>query len=134
MDKNMNEVSCGYNLVVDGKKYYAPNDFGESFIYKDYEAFENNTTEIVYIPEYAFDEIEPAFSVNGIDFYDVSREDMFTKDDLEVICQEELDNLSDEDLDYIKNELEIDNTSTMAEYLFYELDWCYPQTQIMEMF
>lgn len=123
MNKKINEVSCGYNLVVNGKKYYAPNETINGFVYKDYEA---SAGEVVYIPEYAFDDLEVAFSVNGIDFYDV--EDTYTYDDLYKLCQDRFDEFQDDEYG-----VSFDSVDEMTDYVLAELDWTYPTTFIDEI-
>lgn len=53
------EVYCGWKIYDDDLKNvigYQGDHSGEGFIYKDYDAFENNPDEICYIPEGSFDE------------------------------------------------------------------------------
>lgn len=126
MNNNFNEVSCGYNLIVNGKKYYAPNETINGYVYKDYEAFEGRTSDVAYIPEYAFDELEVAFSVNGIDFYDV--EGTYTYNDLYELCQDSFDDFQDEEYG-----MSFDTVESMLYFLFEELDWAYPSTVIDDM-
>lgn len=112
--------------MVNCKKYYAPNETINGFAYKDYEAFEGRTDDVAYIPEYAFDDLEVAFSVNDIDFYDV--DDTYTYNDLYELCKRHFGEFQDEEYG-----ISFDDVENMVDYVFNELDWTYPTTFIDEM-
>ncbi len=87
--------------------------FGSSengFIFKDYEAYENDWNAPCYVPEYAGE--DAGVTVNGVE-YECGGEncDYYTHNDLLELCF---------------------NNREWCDALFYSLDWCYPETRIAE--
>ena len=107
-------VMVGKKVVVNGKTYYQNAGYGEGYIYKDEKAFAENTDDVCYIPEHAFDDAEE-IEVDGETYYDV--EDTYTRKQLEELCKDYFDD-EDKPID--------------VEYLFGELEWTYPQTRLEE--
>lgn len=116
-------VMIGEKAVLDGKTLFAPDyhSDGSNFgtIFKDEKAFREDRDAICYIPEHAFDDVEP-ITVNGKEFYDV---DGYTRADLEALITDEEGALLYEDEEGAK--LDID-------HFFSILLWAYPETYLNE--
>ena len=109
-------VMVGKKVVVNGKTYYQGSGFDEGYIYKDEKAFAENTDDVCYIPEGAFDDAED-IEIDGETYFDVDSDDTYTRKQLEELCKGYFD---DED-----NPIDV-------EYLFGELEWTYPTTLLQE--
>lgn len=115
----------GNKITRDGKTYYCKDYTGEGFIFKDEQAFENNTDDVCYIPEYGFADLDPAFTIDGEDYYEVKRDNCYTRKDLEDLYNEWLEDH--------KEELEENGEYYPLEFIFGELDWMFPETYLNEL-
>lgn len=114
----------GNKITRDGKTYYCKDYSGEGFIFKDEQAFENNTDDVCYIPEYGFADLDPAFTIDGKNYYEVKKDDCYTRKDLENLYNEWLENH--------KDDLDKNGQNYPLEFVFGELEWCYPETLLSE--
>lgn len=107
------------NIASDGvieKEFYC-----QGYIYKDFDAFENKTNEICYVPEYSGDNIEDTVSV---------REDnKYTYKDFVRIAQEFIDMNEDVKRYCEKNG---ETAEDIARNVFEMVDWQHPETLIDE--
>lgn len=111
----------GERRVIDGEVYYSQGECSDGMEYgwafKDEGAFAEQPDEICYIPEHAFDDVEP-LKIDGTDFYPADAVGGYTRRQLEELVKDEVDNDGDE----------ID-----VEYFFQSLFWCFPETRLLEM-
>lgn len=111
----------GKKIIVDGETLYHPEyvDDGWTFgtIFKDEDAFKNNTDDVCYIPEavFIYEEPEPAEVFDGEEYYRVNG---YTRKDLEELVEGEVDKYGDP----------ID-----VEAFFESLMWCHPETRLDEI-
>lgn len=110
MKKNKEYLKVGELKVVGEEILIKPGsydnglDFGN--IFKDEEAYEKDWDAVCYVPEYAFDDMEP----DNEGFYDVYG---YSHNDLLVLCN---------------------NNSEMCDWLFHDkLIWAYPETYMNEL-
>ncbi len=112
----------GNKITRDGKTYYSQDYTGEGFIFKDEQAFENNTDDVCYIPEYGFADLDPAFTIDGEDYYEVKKDNCYTRKDLEDLYNEWVKNN--------ENWLNEEQRNYPLDFLFGELDWMFPETYL----
>ena len=109
----------GKKIAFKGETLYSPGyyDDGLAFgtVFKDEDAFKKRPDDVCYIPEHAFDDMEAVMKVGDDDFY---RVDGYTRKDLELLIQDEVD---------------WDGDPIDIEYFFFSLIWCYPETRLIEM-
>lgn len=119
-------ATFGEKRVIDGKTYYSQGYYDDGLcfgcIYKNEEAFYENKDEVCYIPEGAFEDVEP-IEVDGERFYPEDEIGGYTRKDLEdMIVDDEGEPILDDEDEPID-----------IEYFFQTLNWCYPCTRIFEM-
>lgn len=112
---------AGRCIVKDGRTYFT-NEYlsidglGYGYVYKSEKAFKEDPKAVCYIPEHAFDDVEPVV-VDGVECYPAEALDLYSREMLERMIEGERDN--DEPID--------------IENFFYNLEWAYPSTYLMEM-
>lgn len=119
-------METNYNIfgecrTINGEKYFS-NDFrSDGFtyghVYWNQQAFMESPDEVCYIPEHAFDDIEPV-KIDGKDFYPAEMVGGYTRRQLEELVEDE----TDEDEDPID-----------VECFFNSLFWCCPETRLNEL-
>lgn len=94
----------------DGLPYFLFGHSDNGFIFKDEEAYKNDSNAPCYVPEYAAE--DNAVTIDGIE-YECGGEncDYYTHNDLLALCF---------------------GNREWCDALFSELDWCYPETHIEE--
>ena len=111
----------GERRVIDGEVYYSQGCCSDGmeygWVYKNEQAFHEQPDEVCYIPEHAFDDVEP-IEIDGERFYPVDSVGGYTRRHLEELVKDEIDEDGDE----------ID-----VEYFFQSLFWCFPETRLCEM-
>lgn len=124
----MEYTQIGSKLTHNGETLYSPDTYDDGLtcgcIFKDEKAFVEDKKAICYIPEHAFDEVEPVVSINGKDYFRLDDVSGFTREDLETLLHDDNGNLlTDEEGDEVS-----------VEYFFSKLLWAYPETYFYEMF
>lgn len=108
----------GKKIVINGDTLYHPEyvDDGCTFgtLFKDEDAFTNNSDDICYIPEAYFDGEADAV-IDGEEYFCVNG---YTRKDLEELVEGEIDN---------------DGDPIDVEYFFQSLMWCCPDTRLNEI-
>ena len=114
----MNKVTVNYGAKIErnGKTYYQQGSNGEGYVFKDEQAFLNNTDDICYIPEHAFDDAKEV-EIEGETYYEIERENAYTRKDLEEVIKEAED--------YEDNPWDVED-------FFRALMWEFPETLIAE--
>lgn len=112
----------GNKKTINGINYYAYDFNGEGFIFKDEDAFENDKDAVCYIPEHAFDDVEYV-KIDGEDYYREDNLECYTRADLEAMV-DEFNN---------DHEFEDDEEPLCVEYFFESLEWCSPETRLLEL-
>ena len=113
---------AGRCIVKDGRTYFT-NEYlsidglGYGYVYKNERAFMEQPDEVCYIPEHAFDDVQPV-RVDSKDYYPADEVGGYTRHDLEELVNGE----TDEDGDAIT-----------VEDFFRSLFWCYPETRLNEL-
>ena len=91
-------------ILTEGVKFEY---LGQGYVFKDYDAYENDWDKVCYIPEIA---AEGEY---------VEEENMYTHNDLLELCKD--------------CEATRDNYSDECDYMFGELEWCCPETFLDEI-
>jgi len=111
----------GERRMIDGVAHYSQGyrDDGLTYgyVYWNERAFMEQPDEVCYIPEHAFDDVQPV-RVDGTDYYSADEVGGYTRRDLEELVNGE----TDEDGDAIT-----------VEDFFRSLFWCFPETRLMEL-
>lgn len=113
----------GRCIVKDGRTYFT-NEYlsidgcGYGYVYKDEKAFKEDPKAVCYIPEYAFDGVEPV-TVDGVECYPAEALDLYSREMLERMIEGERDCDTDEPIS--------------IDYFFWKLEWAYPSTYLTEM-
>lgn len=114
---------AGRCIVKDGRTYYT-NEYlsidglGYGYVYKSEKAFKEDKKAVCYIPEHAFDDVEPTV-IDGEDCFPAEALDMYSREMLERMIEGQTDCDTEEPID--------------IEYFFQKLEWAYPSTYLMEM-
>ena len=111
----------GERRTVDGEVYYSQgccsDGMEEGWVFKDERAFAEQPDEVCYIPEHAFDDVEPTM-IDGERFYPANAVGGYTRRQLEEL---------------VKDEVDEDGDTISVEYFFESLFWCFPETRLCEM-
>ena len=111
----------GDRRMIDGVAHYSQGYRSDGLnygnVYWNEQAFMGQPDEVCYIPEHAFDDVEPV-RVDGKEYYSAEEVGGYTRCDLEELVSGE----TDEDGDAIS-----------VEDFFRSLFWCYPETRLMEL-
>ena len=110
------EVDYGAKIEHNGKTCYQQGWNGEGYVFKDEQAFLNNTDDICYIPEHAFDDAKEV-EIEGETYYEIERENAYTRKDLEEL---------------IKGVEDYEGNPWDIETFFSMLMWEFPETRISE--
>lgn len=123
------EVHTGFKVYDDDMNLigYEGNNYGEGFIYKDTEAFENNPDEICYIPEQAFNENFEMDDQDFSGFIPVERAKEFG--DTHKTIVEEVRNMWGEDYMLTDEQVEY-----YAKDVFNLAEWACISTYLLESF
>lgn len=111
-------VIIGKKISVNGIDYYQPNYSGEGDVYKNEQAFEENPDEVCYIPEHAFDELEPVV-IDGEEYYEITEGDAYTRNNLQELIGD--GDFGDED------------KWNVEDFFYVKCQWAYPETYIEEL-
>lgn len=113
----------GRCIVKDGRTYFT-NEYlsidgcGYGYVYKDEKAFKEDPKAVCYIPEHAFDDVEPV-TVDGVECYPAEALDLYSREMLERM---------------IEGETDCDTEGPISiDYFFWKLEWAYPETYLTEM-
>lgn len=109
----------GKKIVLNGQtffqnEYYSFDGLSYGYVFKDEKAFKENSKEVCYIPEHAFDDAEEVI-IDGETYYAV---DGYTRESLEEL---------------IKGEVDEEGEPIDIEDFFNHLEWAYPETALSEM-
>ena len=111
----------GERRMIDGVAHYSQGYRSDGmtygYVYWNEQAFMEQPDEVCYIPEHAFDDVQPVM-VDGTDYYPAEEVEGYTRRDLEELVSGE----TDEDGDAIS-----------VEVFFHSLFWCYPETRLQEL-
>lgn len=111
----------GERRMIDGVAHYSQGyrDDGMTYgyVYWNERTFMEQPDEVCYIPEHAFDNVQPV-RVDGTDYYPAEEVGGYTRRDLEAM----VDGETDEDGDAIS-----------VDDFFRSLFWCFPETRLMEL-
>ncbi len=110
-------VLIGKKISVNGIDYYQPDYSGEGDVYKNEQAFEENPDEVCYIPEHAFDDLEPVM-IDGAEYYEANG---YTRNDLAELIGDGI--FGDEEED----------KWTVEQFFYIKCQWAYPETYIEEL-
>ena len=94
---------AGRCIVKDGRTYFT-NEYlsidglGYGYVYKSEKAFKEDPKAVCYIPEHAFDDVEPV-EIDGEQCYPAEALDMYSREMLERMIEDETDFDTDEPID-----------------------------------
>ena len=111
----------GERRMIDGTAHYSRDERSDGltygYVYWDERAFMEQPDEVCYIPEHAFDDVQPV-RVDGKNYYPASEVDGYTRRDLEAMVEGETDE---------------DGNAITVDDFFHSLFWCFPETKLMEL-
>ena len=122
------EVECGFYIERNGKRYFSPDITYNGFAYRDDKAFEEKSDNVCYIPEYGFEYVEPAFEIDGNEFYAQDDVDYETYASIVMKCQAWADNNPDE-----FKAMEYESVDDLAYDIFSNADWACIDTYLLEL-
>lgn len=111
----------GERRMIDGVAHYSQGYRSDGmtygYVYWNERAFMEQPDEVCYIPEHAFDDVEPTM-IDGERFYPANAVGGYTRRQLE---------------EFVKDEVDEDGDTISVEYFFESLFWCFPETRLMEL-
>ena len=122
------EVECGFYVERNGKRYFSPDITDNGFVYHDYKAFDEKSDNVCYIPEYGFDDAEPAFEIDGNEFYAQDDVDYETYASIMRKCAEWVEDNPDE---FEKRGYE--SVDDLTYDIFSNADWACIDTYLLEL-
>lgn len=116
----------GEKIFHDGEWLYHPETYDDGLtygcIFKDEHAWENEPDTACYIPEHAFDDLEP-IAIDGKDFYEVPGGCIYTRKIIHTMITD------------TRNEpyyIDDDEEDINEDFFFSELLWAFPETYLVD--
>jgi len=111
----------GERRMIYGAAHYSPGYRSDGctygYVYWNERAFMEQPDEVCYIPEHAFDDVQPV-RVDGEDYYPADEVVGYTRRELEAM---------------VDGETDCDGDAISVEDFFHSLFWCFPETRLQEL-